>query len=89
MKQRRVVSLTLALTGQDLQAIIEDLCAVLRDLVSDARHAPRSVAATLVSVIEQLCRHIIALRLGEDDRTMPQTLTIDIVSIPRAAGMPL
>ena len=84
-----MVSLTPALTGQDLQAIIEDLCAVLRDLVSDARHIPRSVAATLVSVIEQLCRHIIALRLGEDSRSMPQTLTIDVASMPRAAGMPL
>ena len=89
MKQRRVVSLTLSLTGQDLLAIMEDLCAVLRYLDSDARHTPRSVAATLISVIEQLCRHIIALRLGEDDRTMPQTLTIDVASMPRAAGMPL
>ena len=89
MKHRRVVSLTLALTGQDLQAIMEDLCAVLRYLYSDARHVPRSVAATLVSVIEQLCRHIIALKLGEDDSTMPHTLTIDIVSMPHAAGMPL
>ena len=89
MKRRRVVSLTLALTGQDLQAIMEDLCAVLRYLYSDARHVPRSVAATLVSVIEQLCRHIIALKLGEDDSTMPHTLTIDIVSMPHAAGMPL
>ena len=89
MKHRRVVSLTPALTGQDLQAIMEDLCAVLRYLGLDARHVPRSVAATLVSVIEQLCRHVIALRLGEDDSTMPQTLTIDITSMPHAAGMPL
>ncbi len=89
MRTRRVVSLTHALTGQNLQDIMHDLCAVLRERDSDARHAPRSIATTLISVIEQLCRHLIALWLSEDDSTMPSSLTIDIVSMPRTAGMPL
>ena len=88
MKRRRVVSLTQALTGQDLQAIIEDLCAIVREWYSDSRHAPRAISAACISAIEQLCRHLIALRLSMDDSTMPQTLTIDIVSLHRAADMP-
>ena len=88
LKHRRVVSLTQALTGQDLQAIIEDLCAVVREWYSDSRHAPRAISAACISAIEQLCRHLIALQLSRDDSTMPSTLTIDIVSMHRAAGMP-
>ena len=61
-KQRKVVSLTQALTGQDLQAIIEDLCAIVREWYSDSRHAPRAISAACISAIEQLCRHLIALR---------------------------
>ena len=67
---------------------MHDLCAVLRERNSDARHAPRCISTTLISIIEQLCRHLIALRLSEDDSTMPSSLTIDIVSMPHAAGMP-
>ena len=74
--------------GQDLQAIIEDLCAVVREWYSDSRHAPRAISAACISAIEQLCRHLIALQLSRDDSTMPSTLTIDIVSMHRAAGMP-
>ncbi len=88
LKHRRVVSLTQALTGQDLQAIIEDLCAIVREWYSDSRHAPRAISAACISAIEQLCRHLIALQLSRDDSTMPRTLTIDIVSLARAAGMP-
>ena len=87
-KRRRATSLTQALTGQDLQAIIEDLCAVVREWYSDSRHAPRAISAACISAIEQLCRHLIALQLSRDDSTMPSTLTIDIVSMHRAAGMP-
>ncbi len=87
-KQRKVVSLTQALTGQDLQAIIEDLCAIVREWYSDSRHAPRAISAACISAIEQLCRHLIALQLSRDGSTVPQTLTIDIVSMHRAAGMP-
>ena len=68
---------------------MHDLCAVLRELESDAWHVPRCISTTLISVIKQLCRHLIALRLSEDGSTMPSSLTIDIVSIPHAAGMPL
>ena len=89
LKHRRVVSLTQALTGQDLQAIIEDLCAIVREWYSDSRHAPRAISAACISAIEQLCRHLIALQLSRDDSTVPQTLTIDIVSMHRAAGLPL
>ena len=89
MKRRRVVSLTPSLTGQDPQDIMEDLCGVVREHDSDGRHVPRAVSATEVSAVEQACRHAIVLRLSEDDSTMPQTLTIDVVSLARAAGMPL
>ena len=88
-KQRKVVSLTQALTGQDLQAIIEDLCAVVREWYSDSRHAPRAISAACISAIEQLCRHLVALQLSRDGNTMPLTLTIDVVSLARAAGLPL
>ena len=89
MKRRRVVSLTPSLTGQDLQAIIEDLCGSVREHDSDGRHVPRAVSSTYVAVGEQACRYAIALRLSEDDSTMPLTLTIDVVGLPRAAGLPL
>ena len=84
----RVDNATPSLTGQDLQAIIEDLCAIVREWHSDSRHAPRAISAACISAIEQLCRHLIALQLSRDDSTMPQTLTIDVVSLARAAGMP-
>ena len=68
---------------------MEDLCGIVREHDSDARHAPRVVSATDAAAVEQACRYAIVLRLSEDDSTMPQTLTIDIVSLSRAAGMPL
>ena len=70
--------------GQDLQAIIEDLCAIVREWYSDSRHAPRAISAACISAIEQLCRHPIALRPSGDGSTMPQTLTIVVVSLARA-----
>ncbi len=88
MRAERAANATPSLTGQDLQAIIEDLCAVVREWYSDSRHAPRAISAACISAIEQLCRHLIALQLSRDDSTMPRTLTIDIVSLARAAGMP-
>ncbi len=60
----------------------------MREWYSDSRHAPRAISAACISAIEQLCRHLIALQLSRDDSTMPRTLTIDIVSLARAAGMP-
>ena len=89
LKRRRVVSLTPSPTGQDPQAIVEDLCGIVREHDSDARHAPRVVSATDAAVTEQMGRYVIAPRLSEDDSTVPQTLTIDIVSMHRAAGLPL
>ena len=89
LKWTRVVSLTPSPTGQDPQAIMEDLCGIVRERDSDGRHAPRAVSATYVAVGEQACRYAIALRLSEDDSAMPLTLTIGVVSLPRAAGLPL
>ena len=89
LKRRRVVSLTPSPTGQYPQAIVEDLCGIVREYDSDSRHAPRVISATCISTVEQLGRYVIALRPSGDGSTMPQTLTIDVVSLARAAGMPL
>ena len=89
MKQRRVVSLTEALLGQDLFVIIEDMVAVRRDTGSVGRHSRRSVATSLGASVEQASRYVIALKLEQDDRTMPHLLVLETASMRSAAGMSL
>ena len=87
MTRHRIVSITPALAGQDLGAILADLFSVERLLDSPKRSDHRVVAVTLVSATEQFCRLAVADTLGRGMGTMPDYVEIPLASIGPAARL--
>ena len=87
MTRHRIVSITPALAGQDLGAILADLFSVERLLDSPKRSDHRVVAVTLVSTTEQFCRLAVADTLGRGMGTMPDYVEIPLASIGPAARL--
>ena len=84
---RRIVSITPALAGQCLAAILADLFAVEALLGSHRRSDHRAIAVALVSVVEQFCRPTVADMLGRGRGTMPEYVEIRLANIGRAARL--
>ncbi len=87
MGRHRIVSITPALAGQDLGAILADLFSVERLLDSPKRSDQRVAAVTLVSAAEQFCRLAVADLLGRGMGTMPDYVEIPLASIGPAARL--
>ena len=87
MTRHRIVSITPALAGQDLGAILADLFSVERLLDSPKRSDHRTVAVTLVSATEQFCRLAVADLLEQGMGTMPDYVEIPLASIGPAARL--
>ena len=87
MGRHRIVSITPALAGQDLGAILADLFSVERLLDSPKRSDHRVAAVTLVSATEQFCRLAVADLLGRGMGTLPDYVEIPLASIGPAARL--
>ena len=87
MSRHRIASITPALAGQCLAAILADLFAVEMLLGSHRRHDHRAIAVALVSVVEQFCRLTVADMLGRGRGTMPEYVEIRLANIGSAARL--
>ena len=87
MNRHRVVSITPALAGQDIDMIIVDLLSVEALFGSHRRHDHRAAAVALVSVVEQFCRLVVAEMLGRDKGTMPERVEVRLADMKRVARL--
>ena len=87
MNRRRIVSITPALAGQDLVAILTDYFAVALLLASNKKYTRRAVAVTLVSALEQYCRMVVAEMLRRGRGSLPAYVEIPLAEADRVSAM--
>ena len=87
LAHHRIVSITPALAGQDLGAVLADLFSVERLIGSHGRHDRRAAAVALVSAVEQFCRLVVSDMLGRGRGTMPAYVEIPLASVGPAAHL--
>ena len=87
LARHRIVSITPALAGQDLGAILADLFSVERLIGSHGRHDRRAAAVALVSAVEQFCRLVVSDMLGRGKGALPAYVEIPLASVGPAAHL--
>ena len=87
MAKHRIVSITPALAGQDLGAIMADLLSAERLIGSHGRHDRRAAAVALVSAVEQFCRLVVSGMLRRGRGSLPAYVEIPLASVGPAARL--
>ena len=88
MGRRRVASITPAMAGQDMAAILTDFFSVVLLLALNKKYARRAVAVTLVSALEQYCRMVVAEMLARGRGPLPDYVEIPLADAGRIASLP-
>lgn len=87
VNRHRVVSITPALAGQNIDMIMADLLSVEMLFDSHKRNDHRAAAVALVSVVEQFCRLVTAEMLGRGKGAMPERVEVRLADMKRVAHM--